>query len=111
MFLYFISSRANVGKLIIVICSLLVGVDFVADKLNLEWKLHFLEKKNTLYCTQFSPQNADKCILGLLNCQTFLGEHAPRYPTRALQEKGDQLLIQSVSLFKPAGYFIIIRNL
>ena len=47
MFLYFISSRANVGKLIIVICSLLVGVDFVADKLNLEWKLHFLEKKKT----------------------------------------------------------------
>ena len=45
MFLYFISSRANVGKLIIVICSLLVGVDFVADELNLEWKLHFLEKK------------------------------------------------------------------
>lgn len=47
VFLYFISSRANVGKLIIVICSLLVGVDFVADELNLEWKLHFLEKKKT----------------------------------------------------------------
>lgn len=45
VFLYFISSRANVGKLIIVICSLLLGVDFVADELNLEWKLHFLEKK------------------------------------------------------------------
>ena len=36
MFLYFISSSANVGKLYIVICSLLVGVDFVANELKLE---------------------------------------------------------------------------
>lgn len=56
MFLYFISSRANVGKLIIVICSLLVGVDFVADKLNLEWKLHFLEKKHALLYPIQSPE-------------------------------------------------------
>ena len=44
---------------------------------NLNWKLHFLEWK-TLFCTQFSPQNAGNRILGLWDFKNFLREHAGR---------------------------------
>ena len=60
----------------IVICSLLVGVYWVADKSKLEWKLSL---------TQFSPQDARNHILRLWNFKIFWGT-TPPYPNK----KGDK---------------------
>ena len=52
-----ICSRAKVGNLVFIICSLPVGTDCVTDKSKgIEWKLHFLEWKTrsfvvNLFCT------------------------------------------------------------
>ena len=66
--------------------------------------------KNTLFCSQFSPWNTGNGILGLWNSKMLGGEHAPRVPTSTPtpQKKGTNgpLLIQSVTLFRTAGYFI-----
>ena len=35
-------------NLVVIICSLVVGIDCVADKSELEWKLRFLEEKHAL---------------------------------------------------------------
>ena len=54
---------AKVRKLVFIICSLLVGIDCVTDKL----KVTFSWMKNTPFCPQISPQNAENRILGLWN--------------------------------------------
>ena len=52
-----ICSRAKVGNLVFIICSLPIGTDCVTDKSKgIEWKLHFLEWKTrsfvvNLFCT------------------------------------------------------------
>ena len=50
---------AKVCDVVFIICSLLVGIYYVTDKLKVEWKLHFLEWKTNSF---------------------FLGKHAPRSP-------------------------------
>ena len=61
--------------------------------------------KNMLFCPQFTPQKAENRILGLWNFKMFW-EARPQTPP-APRKKGTNglLLIQSVTLFKPAGYF------
>ena len=60
--------------------------------------------ENSLFYTQFSPLNAVNCLLGLCNFQIFWGSIPPDTPWN----RG--LLIQSVTLFKSAGYFNFYWN-
>ena len=62
-------------------------------------KATFSWMKNVLFCTQFSPQNAGNHIKGF---DAFLMEHALNPPRGQINAP---LLIQSGTLFKPAGYF------
>ena len=54
---------AKLRRLVFIICSLLVGIGRVTDKL----KVTFSWMKNTPFCPQISPQNAESRILGLWN--------------------------------------------
>ena len=56
------------------VCSLLVRR--VADNRNLNESYIFLNEEHTL-CTQFSPQSARNCILGLWNFKIFRGSMPP----------------------------------
>ena len=58
-----------------------------------------------LFYTQFSPQNTGNRLLGLCNFTIFWGSMPPDTPWK----RG--LLIQSVTLFKSAGYFNFYWNL
>ena len=65
----------------------------------------FLDE-NALFCFKFSPQNTENRILGLWKFKIFWGSPPPETPPPP-PKKGTNgpLLIQSVTLFKPAGYF------
>ena len=60
--------------------------------------------ENSLFYTQFSPLNAGNHLLGLCNFKIFWGSMPPDTPWK----RG--LFIQSVTLFKSAGYFSFYRN-
>ena len=60
--------------------------------------------ENSLFYTQFSPLNAGNRLLGLCTFQIFWGSIPPDTPWK----RG--LLIQSVTLFKSAGYFNFYWN-
>ena len=64
--------------------------------------------KNTLFCPQFSPQNAENRILGLSIFKIFWGSTSAHPP----RPSGTNMpyLIQSVTLFKHAGYFNFYWN-
>ena len=84
-------------------CSLLVRIDCVAMKPEC-MKAIFSWMKNPLFCSQFYSQwNAGICILGLWNSKIFWGG----MPPDPLEERdlNGPLLVQSVTLFKPASYF------
>ena len=57
-----------------------------------------------LFYTQFSPLNAGNHLLGLCNLKLFWGSMPPDTPWK----RG--LLIQSVTLFRSAGYFNFYWN-
>ena len=65
---------------------------------NLNWKLYFLAWKTLFWSTQFSPQNAGNCILGLWNFKIFW-ESMPQDSPRGMGLTRP-LLIQSGTLFK-----------
>ena len=65
--------------------------------------------KNTVFCPQFSPKNAENCILGLSIFKIFWGSTSPPPPPPS-SGTNMSLLIQSVTLFKPAGYFNFYGN-
>ena len=68
-------------------------------------KLHFLQWKRRSFVLKFSPENAENRILRLWNFKIFWGRtHADPLPPKKKGTNGP-LLIQSVTLFKPAGYF------
>ena len=81
------------------VCSLLVSC--VADNRNLNESCIFLNE-NTLFCTQLGPRTPVNRILGLWN---FKGA-CPLYRHWITAP----LLIQSGTLFKPAGYFYFYWN-
>ena len=64
--------------------------------------------KGTLFCPQFSPQNAENRIIAFyaFEISQFSGQ-VPNTPPPPPQKKGTNgpLLLQSVALFKPTGYF------
>ena len=102
---FIICSCANECYVIIFICSLLVGVDSVADTWN--WNLnklmlHFVE------CTQLFSNYSPECWkwhFRPFQFQNFLGDlHKRRGLTPGL-------LIYSVTLFKPAGYMYFNNNI
>ena len=55
--------------------------------------------ENSLFFSQFSPLNAGNRLLRLCNFKIFWGNMPPYTPRKC------RLLIQSVTLFKSAGYF------
>ena len=75
------------------------------------WKLHFLEWKKCSFVLKFSPQITETCILGLWNFKIFWGRTRPD-PLPPPYKKGTDsaLFIQSVTLFKPAGYLNFYWN-
>ena len=60
--------------------------------------------ENSLFYTQFSPLNAGSRWLGLCNFKIFWGSMLPDIPWKRA------LLIQSVTLFRSAGYFNFYWN-
>ena len=72
----------------------------------INWKLHFLRS----FFLKFSPQNAENRILGLWNFKILWGRtHANPLPPKKKGTNGP-LLIQSFTLFTPAGYFNFYWN-
>ena len=49
------SLSAKVCNLVVIICSLFVGIDCITDKSKVEWKLHFLEWKTCPFVLSFVP--------------------------------------------------------
>ena len=70
----------KVPNVFFIICSLLVGIDFVSDKSKVSRKLHFFEWKNALFRFKFSPQNTENRILGLWKFKIFWGSLPPETP-------------------------------
>ena len=64
--------------------------------------------KNTLFCPQFSPQNAANNILGLPIFKIFWGSTSPRPPPPSGTNM--PVLIQSVTLFNSTVYFNFYWN-
>ena len=60
--------------------------------------------ENSLFYTQFNPLNAGNRLLGFCNVKIFWGSMPPDTPWK----RG--LLIQSITLFNPAGYFNFYWN-
>ena len=72
-------------------------------------KTTFFWMKNTLFCPQFYTQNAGNRILGFWNFKRdILAKHAHRLPKKKRANR--PLLIQSDTLFKPAGFFNFYWN-
>ena len=79
---------AKVRDLVFIICSLLVGIYYVTDKLKVEWKLHFLEWKTNSFLLNFPELwNSEIRILGLWSFKIFWRSMPP---DPLPLEKGDQ---------------------
>ena len=66
--------RAKVCNLVFIICSLIVGIDCVTDKLTAT----FSWMKDTLFCPQIYFPERWKSHFRALKFQNFLGQNAPR---------------------------------
>ena len=83
-------------NLVFIICSLLIGIDCVTDKL----KVTFSRMKKHAFVLKFSPQNAENHIFRALKFQNFLGWNALRPPPP------QQPLVDIVGYtIQTAGYF------
>ena len=91
--------RAKVRNLNFIICS-------VADRSKVEWISYIFlnEKKNHALLSSIYSSECWKSHFRALRFQTFRREDAPR-----TLEKGN-LFIQSLTLFKPAGYLYFYWN-
>ena len=65
--------RAKVCNLVFIICSLIVGIDCVTDKL----KATFSWMKDTLFCPQIYSPERWKSHFRALKFQNFLGQNTP----------------------------------
>ena len=72
--LCWICLSAKVCNLVIIVCSLIVGIDCVTDKL----KATFSWIKDMLFCPQISSPECWKSQFRALKFQNFLGQNAPR---------------------------------
>ena len=83
---------------------------FKIFKKNLRHKVHYwskIDQKYIIFCTHFSSQNAGNRILGHWNFGILLGRTPPDPSIR----RGVSLFsIQSVTFFKPTGYFNFYWN-
>ena len=82
------------------ICSLLVRIDCVGMKP--EWKLYFLEWKTGSSVLNLVPRTLEITSWGF-EIPKFSEGACPQTPLK--KGANGPLLIQSVTLFKPAGYF------
>ena len=97
--------HAKVRHLVFIICSLLIGIDYVTDKL----KATFSWRKNLKTGT---PKNTENRMLRLWNFNIFWGRvHLDPTPPPLTPEKGDWWSLvdrQPLTLFKATSYFNII---
>ena len=87
----------------------------VTDKSKVEWQLHFLEWKTCSFVLTLVPRTLKITFLGLWNFKIFWGSTSsdtPLPPPPPFLKKGTNgsLLIQSVTVFKPAGFFTFNWN-
>ena len=85
-----------------------IGIDGVTNKSKLEWKLHFLNEKHTLLSSILYPERWKSHFRALKFQKRYSGEARPHTPKK--KGANGPLLIQSDTLFKPAGFFNFIET-